>query len=340
MKAVPVVISLLVLLDGVLAQDGSAPRTFTSEFSGLLIHGNTRVREPEKLVQENKTMQVQTDVCSQITSLVPWYQAQKNTSTCTIKIGKLKTFVNYTILATDDFLRTYDPSCVTYDILLANQVRLSSGFRDKYYLQKIVLETRNRTQPVGPSDIGSTTIRVDGPLYKRAGWLSWSEISNFDNVTREVGENVRRQFAHFLNLQPSKLNHINTERRQIYNESTDKKTARMEAQITFNNSRLVAEGINYTCPPFKELVKATLNSNSFYSHTSYLWRGVNILEEKSDGRSADTTTASLAPDQTSANNGSVTTMRTTTSGSGAGINWCLVSIILPVITLNFLPAMH
>ncbi|KAF7260805.1 hypothetical protein EG68_01589, partial [Paragonimus skrjabini miyazakii] len=150
MRAVPVVMSLLVLLDGVLAQDGSAPRTFTSEFSGFLRYNLTQVREPEKLVQENKTMQVQTDVCDQITNLVPWYQAQKNTSTCTIKIGKLKTFVNYTILATDDFLRNFDPSCVTYDILLASQVWLSSAFGDKYYLLDTVLENRNRTQPVGP----------------------------------------------------------------------------------------------------------------------------------------------------------------------------------------------
>ncbi|KAF7258610.1 hypothetical protein EG68_03887 [Paragonimus skrjabini miyazakii] len=66
----------------------------------------------------------------------------------------------------------------------------------------------------------------------------------------------------------------------------------------------------------------------------------SLTEVTPDGRSADTTTARPVPDQTSASNDSVTTVRTTTRGGGAGINWCIVSIILPVITLNFLPAMH
>ncbi|KAF6773220.1 hypothetical protein AHF37_07497 [Paragonimus kellicotti] len=134
----------------------------------------------------------------------------------------------------------------------------------------------------------------------------------------------------------------------------------MEAQITFNNSMLVANGIDYTCPPFKELVKASLDSRFFYSNTSYLWKQVNILDgrsadtttaspapeqtstssgfvttvrtttrgdEKSDGRSADTTTASPAPEQTSTSSGFVTTVRTTTRGGVARITWRLASII-------------
>ncbi|KAF7234672.1 hypothetical protein EG68_11629 [Paragonimus skrjabini miyazakii] len=137
-----------------------------------------------------------------------------------------------------------------------------------------------------------------------------------------VHEQVRSQFTEFLRLQPNKVDHINTERRQIYKEPTNQTLARMEARITFNNSRLVADGINYTCPPFKELVKATLNSRFFYSSTSYLWRRVNILEETPDGRSADTTTASPASDQTSGSNDSVITVRTTTRGGGGELYIC------------------
>ncbi|KAF5398572.1 hypothetical protein PHET_07816 [Paragonimus heterotremus] len=301
MRAVPVVISLLVLLDGVLG----------STFSGILYYNLSWVRNPEELVQQNKTAQVQTDVCSQITSLVPWYGAQENSSTCTIDIGEQKTNVNYTILATDEFIRTYDPLCVTYDILLANQVRLSPAFRDKYYLIYMMLENRNRTQPVSPC-------KLDVQL----------ELFIFI---------VRTQFTRFLNLNPNNGSHINTEQRKIYEEPMDKTLTGMAAQITFNNSMLAANGINYTCPPFKQLVKASLDSPFFYSNSSYLWKSVNILEEKSDGRSADTTTASSAPDQTSTNNDSVITVRTTTRGDGAGIHYCLASVITTVFTSSILP---
>ncbi|KAF6769853.1 hypothetical protein AHF37_11815 [Paragonimus kellicotti] len=88
MRAVPVVISLLVLLDGALAQAESAPKTLSSVFSGFLYYNLSWIRNTSSVVMENKTMQVQTDVCSQITSLVPWYQALKNGSTCTVTIGE------------------------------------------------------------------------------------------------------------------------------------------------------------------------------------------------------------------------------------------------------------
>ncbi|KAF6771672.1 hypothetical protein AHF37_09098 [Paragonimus kellicotti] len=113
----------------------------------------------------------------------------------------------------------------------------------------------------------------------------------------------------------------------------------MEAQIIFNNSMLVANGINYTCPPFKELVKAALTSEFYYNRTSYLWRGVQILDEKSDGRTADRTTASRAAEQTSTSNDPVVTMRTTTRGGGVRIIGCLTSIILPGLIFSTLPAM-
>ncbi|KAF8563413.1 hypothetical protein P879_10880 [Paragonimus westermani] len=32
-------------------------------------------------------------------------------------------------------------------------------------------------------------VRVDGPLYKSAGRLKWDQFNNFDDVTKEVGEN-------------------------------------------------------------------------------------------------------------------------------------------------------
>ncbi|KAA3671326.1 uncharacterized protein DEA37_0004235 [Paragonimus westermani] len=71
----------------------------------------------------------------------------------------------------------------------------------------------------------------------------------------------------------------------------------MEADITFNNSMLAANGINYTCPPFKQLVKEFLNSRYFYSNTSHFTQPTNIL---------------------------------------AGITWRLFSIISPVLTVSAL----
>ncbi|KAF7258612.1 hypothetical protein EG68_03889 [Paragonimus skrjabini miyazakii] len=321
MRAVPVVISLLVLLDGTLAQAESAAKAISSVFNGFLYFNLSFVNDTMKLVGENKTMQVQTDVCNQLTSLVPWYGAQKNSSTCTVKIDRQLTHVNYTILATDDFVQKYDPSCATYDILLATQVSRSPAFRGRYYLHFIRLETRNRTQPTGPSSTGLTAVRVDGPLYRSGGWLRWDEFKNFDDVTKEVQENVRKQFTEFLRLDPNNGSHINTERRKIYRETRFQRFTRMEAQITFNNSMLMANGINYTCPPFKQLVKASLDSGYFRSNTSFLGYPVNILEEKSDGRSVETTTASPTPEQTSTSSDSITTVRTTTRGDVSRITW-------------------
>ncbi|KAF7245099.1 hypothetical protein EG68_09519 [Paragonimus skrjabini miyazakii] len=69
----------------------------------------------------------------------------------------------------------------------------------------------------------------------------------------------------------------NLERHQYYHETTHQTHARTEIQITSNNSRLLDEDINYTCPPFKELVKDTLNSRFFNSSTSYMQRTVILL---------------------------------------------------------------
>ncbi|KAF8568723.1 hypothetical protein P879_09630 [Paragonimus westermani] len=90
----------------------------------------------------------------------------------------------------------------------------------------------------------------------------------------------------------------------------------MEVQITFNNSMLVAKGIDYTCPAFKELVKACLDSNYSYSRAPYLWAPVIILDEESDGRSASTMTTPTTAEQTSTNKDSIVTAETTNRGDG------------------------
>ncbi|KAF5395462.1 hypothetical protein PHET_12169, partial [Paragonimus heterotremus] len=100
-------------------------------------------------------------------------------------------------------------------------------------------------------------IRVDCPLYKQARFLEWDPKRNLDDVTKEVGENVRRQILKFLSLHPDNGRHINMEQRKIYEEPTNRSRRRMEATIKFNNSMLIANGINYTCPPFKEIVRAS-----------------------------------------------------------------------------------
>ncbi|KAA3673157.1 uncharacterized protein DEA37_0000650, partial [Paragonimus westermani] len=129
-------------------------------------------------------------------------------------------------------------------------------------------------------------VHVDGPLYKSAGRLQWKQFNNFDVITKEVGDNftsslvhkqVRKQFVSFLRLDPNNGSYIKTERRKIYQETRYKTFTRMEADITFNNSMLAANGINYTCPPFKQLVKEFLNSRYFYSNTSHFTQPTNIL---------------------------------------------------------------
>ncbi|KAF8562947.1 hypothetical protein P879_11692, partial [Paragonimus westermani] len=142
-----------------------------------------------------------------------------------------------------------------------------------------------------------------------------------DDVCEQVGSFqcitcVRKQFVSFLRLDPNNGSYIETERRKIYQEKRSQPITRMEAQITFNNSMLAANGINYTCSPFKELVKESLNSRFFHSDTSYFWRSVNILDEIPDRRSTDGTTSSPASEQTSTRSDSTTTVKTTTRGGG------------------------
>ncbi|KAF8565433.1 hypothetical protein P879_10888 [Paragonimus westermani] len=227
-------------------------------------------------------------------------------------VGRQQTQVHYSILATDDFLRKYDPSCVTYEILLANQVARSPAFENRYYLTHIKLENRSRTQPAGPSKLN-------------VHFIVLTDVSS-----------VRKQFVSFLHLDPNNGSYIKTERRRIYREPQHQTFTRMEAQITFNNSMLAANGINYTCPPFKVLVTESLNSRFFHSNTSYLWIPVNILEVTPDGRSTDAPTSSPASEQTSTSSDSFTTVRTTTRG-GVGELMTLVfnNISLPPQSLCF-----
>ncbi|KAF5395261.1 hypothetical protein PHET_12486, partial [Paragonimus heterotremus] len=124
-----------------------------------------------------------------------------------------------------------------------------------------------------------TAIRVDGPLYKQARFLEWDSKRNLDDVTKEVGENVRRQILKFLRLHQDDGRHINMKRRKIYEEPTNRSRTQMEARITFNNSMLIANGINYTCPPFKEIVRASLESRSFSTPKIHFGRGVEIQDE-------------------------------------------------------------
>ncbi|KAF8568722.1 hypothetical protein P879_09629 [Paragonimus westermani] len=57
-------------------------------------------------------------------------------------------------MVTDDLLRKYDSSCVTYDILLAYQVKNTPPFENKYQLVEITLKNRSHTQPAGPRKLG------------------------------------------------------------------------------------------------------------------------------------------------------------------------------------------
>ncbi|KAF7260007.1 hypothetical protein EG68_02591 [Paragonimus skrjabini miyazakii] len=103
----------------------------------------------------------------------------------------------------------------------------------------------------------------------------------------------------------------------------------MEVEITFNNSMLVANDIYHTCPPFKELDKASLDSPLFYSST----------KKKSDGRSVDTR-ASPHPEQTSTSNDSITTVRTTTRGGVVTNKDALLHQQLPIGVIRICTSIH
>ncbi|KAF5395183.1 hypothetical protein PHET_06381, partial [Paragonimus heterotremus] len=154
-----------------------------------------------------------------------------------------------------------------------------------------------------------TAIRVDGPLHKGRGWLKLDEFRNFFDIAKELGEKrtfvfsanfvsngeqesthqdklfipsflpeqVREQFVQFLSLNPNNGSDINTKRRRIYGEPERQSPIQNEAQITFNNSILMDNGSDYICPPFKELVRATMYSIFLYSNTSYFGEPVYIL---------------------------------------------------------------
>ncbi|KAF6774419.1 hypothetical protein AHF37_06753 [Paragonimus kellicotti] len=155
----PVIIVLLALFSNASAQNGTPPRKLTSTFKGILYYDLRLVEHPENLTKENKT-KAQTDVCKQLTYMVPWYRPQRNISNCTIvRTDRNWISVNYTISVTEEFLQTNDPQCSTYYILLANL--------------HITLENGNSGQPASPSseDNGSTTIGVDGLVKKSSGWV-------------------------------------------------------------------------------------------------------------------------------------------------------------------------
>ncbi|KAF5394266.1 hypothetical protein PHET_11928 [Paragonimus heterotremus] len=68
------------------------------------------------------------------------------------------------------------------------------------------LLTGNPTQPAGQS------IRVDGLLYKQEGLLIIGEFRNFDDVTKEVRDNMRKQFTEIPHWEPNDETYKNTER--------------------------------------------------------------------------------------------------------------------------------
>ncbi|KAF7260004.1 hypothetical protein EG68_02588 [Paragonimus skrjabini miyazakii] len=229
METVLIFISLLVLFDDALAQTGPAPERLSSTFKGILYNGTTRILDPHNLTA-NQSKQVQARLCRQMTYLVPWYAAHRNTSNCTIHItNRSWVYLTYTIPVTEDLIQKYDPSCSTYYILLANLVRRVDTLAG-YHLDLITLENQNPVQLVSPSDsTSSTKIRVDGPVFKLAGRLRWEEFTHFEDLTKEVGENVRKQFVTFLKLHPNNGSYIHTEQKRIYRDPEYQTLTRMEA---------------------------------------------------------------------------------------------------------------
>ncbi|KAF5399908.1 hypothetical protein PHET_06513 [Paragonimus heterotremus] len=301
------------------AQNGTLPRNLTSTFKGLLAYDLRLVEFPAYLTEENRT-KAQTEVCEQLTYLVPWYHPQRNISNCSI-VGTDRNWisVNYTIPVTEEFLRTYDPQCSTYYILLANLVRQSEAFERKFYLRDITLEN---------------AIGVDG-LVRRAGvWVKRAGFILDQRVTSEVQNNVKRQIMEFLNLSNVGDSNISTKPFGDYEDPEYKGYTRMKANITIENSMLAANRINYTCSSFRQLIKACLESRFFYSEATSIGRPVKLLDGKSDGSSPSTTTDSPTPDQSTANNGSVVTTSTTIPG-GVGKMTFRYTTLIPHMSVVF-----
>ncbi|KAF8569859.1 hypothetical protein P879_03575 [Paragonimus westermani] len=311
MMVLPVTVILVALLNNVLAQNGTPDGSLTSTFKGLLAYNLSRVEHPENLTQENWTT-VRTDVCKQITHMVPWYRAQENITNCTV-VGTDRNgiSVNYTILLTEEFLRTHDPLCSTYYILLANLVRRTVPRFEKYYLRDITLENAS-------DHTGSTTIGVDGQLKESGGWVRWAGFILSAKVTSEIQDNVRKQIADFLKLSNISGSNIYTNPFGEYQDPEYKLYTRIKVNITIKNSMLAANRINYTCSSFRQLIKECVGSPFFYSKTIYIGRPVKLLDEKSD-RSVSTETAQPeTPVQESTTKDSGVTQNTPTQGGGDG----------------------
>ncbi|KAF5397169.1 hypothetical protein PHET_09754 [Paragonimus heterotremus] len=246
MIAIPFMVVILMLVNDASGESGISSKTITSIFKGKLYHNLKPVEAPQNLSQTELDGLIQRDVCEQITSTVPWYRSQRDTSRCMVDVendGHIS--VTYTISATDEFLKSHDPSCSSYDILLDRLVQRNKPSGNGYYLKEMKLET---------------VMTLYGSLLRSGKRPQLNGHISLEESVKEANENVKKQIVQFLGISSTYENHIRVQNLGFRIMQMPKPYIMARANITIGKVMLIENRINATCRSFIPLIETCLKS--------------------------------------------------------------------------------
>ncbi|KAF8568832.1 hypothetical protein P879_07566, partial [Paragonimus westermani] len=249
MVNVTVILGLLVLFNSALVPIEATPSTITSSFNGLLYHGETKVKT-YKYLRKAVREQIRKDLCEHLTKAVPWYTTQNSTANCTITIRRGVT-VNYTILATDDFLTKHDPLCTTYNALLATLAMNIRPTNNSYHMKLLGVTSDGPGHPEYPlpSHPELLKIRVDGALWKSGMRVTWKKSFRkrcvSSRIFEEVKNNVKKMLVQYMHWGYDDEKNIRGRLLRIYREPTHKNWARMKIELRINGDLFLDKSIDY-----------------------------------------------------------------------------------------------
>ncbi|KAF7246771.1 hypothetical protein EG68_10000, partial [Paragonimus skrjabini miyazakii] len=285
-------------------------------FKGKLYHKDTPVEDTQSLLQPELYKQVQRDVCQQIIRTVPWYDSVGGLSYCLVEIqnnGHIS--VRYTISATDEFLKSHDPSCSLYDLLLDRLVQRNEASGNGYYLKEMKLETGNPAHSKSQSSehVGSAVISMFGFLWKSGSSLIWDGHSNVEDNVKEAAENVKKQIVQFLNISSANENYIRVRPFEHQVMQYGYKFVRGRANITIDKAMFIENRINATCRSFDQLIKYGLESP---------FRGNNRTHYGSPVEITGITMRKNTWDEETSSTDSTAMLNTTTAGGAGEFSRC------------------
>ncbi|KAF7255969.1 hypothetical protein EG68_07607 [Paragonimus skrjabini miyazakii] len=282
MVAIPFMVVILLLVSDASGEYDIIFKKVTNIFKGKLYHKDTPVEDTQSLLQPELYKQVQKDVCQQIIKTVPWYGSIGGISYCMVDIqnnGHIS--VTYTISATDEFLKSHDPSCSSYDILLDRLVQRNKASGDGYYLKEMKLETGNPAHSKSQSSkhVGSAVISVFGFLWKSGRRLPWDiDIDVEDNV-EEASQSAKKQIVQCLNISSANENNIRVRPFGYQIVQYEHIYILGRANITIDKVMLIENRINATCRSFEQLIKYCLESPFNGNNRNYYGKTVEITGE-------------------------------------------------------------